>query len=65
MYTYKKIKNCIDKFLATDDSYSTIGHNFRVGYTTVSVIVKEVCCTIIKIMGPKYMAIPTKEIWEE
>ncbi|XP_074041484.1 uncharacterized protein [Leptinotarsa decemlineata] len=34
------------RFLATGDSYKTIGHSFRMGFSTVSKIVEEVCCAI-------------------
>lgn len=38
------------------DSYKTIGHSYRVGFTTVGQIV------IIKHMGPIYMPEPTEDI---
>ncbi|PNF36799.1 hypothetical protein B7P43_G09636, partial [Cryptotermes secundus] len=52
-------------FLATGDSYTTIGHSFRMGFSTVSDIVKEVCDAIWKRLQPTYMPEPTKEMWEE
>ncbi|KAH1006919.1 hypothetical protein HUJ05_007606 [Dendroctonus ponderosae] len=51
------------QFLATGDSFSTIGHSYRVGLSTVGLIVKEVCEAICTRMG-LYLPVPTKEIWE-
>lgn len=53
------------RFFATGDSYSTIGHSFRVGFSTVSKIVVEVSEAIIKIMGPMFLPEPTTAIWKE
>jgi len=53
------------RFLATGDSYSTIGHTFRMGFSTLSFIVKEVCEAIIRRIIEKYMPKPTSEIWEK
>lgn len=53
------------RYFATGDSFSTIGHSFRVGFSTVSKIVTEVSEAIIKIMGPMFMPEPTMQIWEE
>lgn len=53
------------RFFATRDSYSTIGHSFRVGFSTVSKIVVEVSEAIIKIMGPMFLPEPTTSIWKE
>jgi len=52
------------RYLSTGDSLSTIGHSFRVGFSTVSKIIVEVCEAIIKIMGPMFMPEPTTAIWE-
>lgn len=52
------------RFLATGDSFSTIGHSYRVGFSTVGLIVKEVCEAICKRMEPLFLPVPTKEIWE-
>nr|CAH7767340.1 unnamed protein product [Callosobruchus chinensis] len=35
-------------FLATGDSYSAIGHNYRVGFSTAGMTVQEVCRAICK-----------------
>ncbi|KAI4466168.1 hypothetical protein MML48_3g00004821 [Holotrichia oblita] len=53
------------RFLATSDSYSTIGHSFRIGFETVSQIVQEICHSICKSVGHMYLPEPTTEIWEE
>nr|CAI5859438.1 unnamed protein product [Callosobruchus analis] len=53
------------RFLATGDSFSTIGHSYRVGFSTVGVIVKEVCQAITNKMQGMYMPEPTKEIWKK
>ena len=46
-------------FLATNSDYRTIGHLFGVSKPTVSVVSKEVCAAIVKILLPKYIRIPT------
>jgi hypothetical protein len=53
------------RFLATGDSFSTIGHSFRMGFSTVSSIVAEVCDVIWQRLQPTYMPQPTAEIWEK
>lgn len=60
---YKNYVFC--RFLATGDSYSTIGHSFRVGFTTVSAIVSEVCEAIWYRLQPISMPEPTEMIWEQ
>ncbi|CAH1972498.1 unnamed protein product [Acanthoscelides obtectus] len=41
----------------------TIGHSFRVGFTTVSAIVTEVCEAICRHMEHIYL--PTENIWKK
>ena len=41
-----------------------IDHNFRMGFSTVSDIVVEVCAVIWQRLQPIYMSEPTSEIWE-
>lgn len=53
------------RYFATGDSYSTIGHSFRVGFSTVSKIIIEVSEAINKIMGPMFLPEPTTSIWNE
>ncbi|XP_058811060.1 uncharacterized protein LOC131675953 [Topomyia yanbarensis] len=54
-----------NRFLATGDSFPTIGHSFRVGFETVSQIVQEVCKAICKNMQETYMPEPTSQIWKQ
>lgn len=49
--------------MASGDSYQTIGFSFRVGRTTVGIIVKEVCTEIWNVLQPTYMPKPTEETW--
>ncbi|XP_050502605.1 uncharacterized protein LOC126881914 [Diabrotica virgifera virgifera] len=53
------------RFLATGDSFSTIGHSYRVGFSTVSTIINEVCEAIRKRLQPIYLPEPTTEIWQK
>ena len=48
-------------FLATGADYRTIGHLFGVSKSTVCVITKDVCAAIVRILLPKYIAIPMGE----
>ncbi|KAJ8891096.1 hypothetical protein PR048_010606 [Dryococelus australis] len=52
------------RYLATGDSYSTIGHSFRIGFSSVSIIVEEVCNAIWKRLQPICLPEPTWEIRE-
>jgi len=47
------------------DSFSTVGHSYRVGFETVSQIVTEVCQAICRRMENIYLPEPTTEIWEQ
>lgn len=49
--------------MATGDSYRTIAFSFRVGRSTVSGIVSEVCALLWKYLQPIYMPFPDKEMW--
>ncbi|XP_050500955.1 uncharacterized protein LOC126880922 [Diabrotica virgifera virgifera] len=53
------------RFLATGDSYKTIGHSFRLGFSTVATIVDETSEAIWNRLQPIYMPEPTEEIWEK
>ena len=46
-------------FLATNTDYRTIGHLFGVSKPAISVITKEVCAAIVKILLPKYIRVPS------
>lgn len=50
--------------MATGDSHQTIAFSFRVGRTTVSSIVKEVCMEIWNVLQPLYLATPTEDTWK-
>ncbi|CAK1600108.1 unnamed protein product [Parnassius mnemosyne] len=52
------------RYLATGDSFGTIGHSYHIGFSTVSVIIEEVCEAIWKRLQPIYMREPTLEDWE-
>jgi len=51
--------------LATGDSHHTISFSFRVGRTTVSSIVKEVCMEIWNVLQPMYLVTPTEDTWRK
>ncbi|CAH1993203.1 unnamed protein product [Acanthoscelides obtectus] len=53
------------RFLATGDTFYTIGHSFRVGFTTVSAIVTEVCEAICRHMEHIYLPEPAENIWKK
>lgn len=51
------------RFLATGDSYRIIAFSYRLGHTTVSLIVIEVSTAIIKHLLSQYIGIPSREKW--
>ncbi|XP_046960707.1 protein ANTAGONIST OF LIKE HETEROCHROMATIN PROTEIN 1-like [Vanessa cardui] len=53
------------RFLATGDSYKTIGYNYRVGDRSVSRIVENVCQAVWNHLQPIYMCLPTEREWKE
>lgn len=53
----------VNRYLATGDSLRTIAHSFRVGVSTTSKIIFEVC-EAIWTLKPLYMPEPTKSRWE-
>ena len=53
-------------FLATGETFTSLHFQFRMGKATISYIIREVCEAIWKILGPKYMSVPsTVEKWSE
>lgn len=52
------------RFLATGDSFITIGYNYRMSTATVSRIVHDTCIAIWKKLQPIYMKEPKKQDWE-
>lgn len=53
------------RYLATGDSYKSIGYNYRMGDRTVSKIVCQVSTAVWKNMQPIYPPEPTLGQWEE
>ncbi|KAM9544689.1 uncharacterized protein ACWYII_035983 [Salvelinus alpinus] len=51
------------RFLATGDSYRTIGFSFRVGRSTVAGIVPSVAQAIWDCLVGEYMPVPKEEDW--
>lgn len=51
------------RFLSTGDSYRSIAFSYRLGHSTVSSIVIEVCDAIIKHLMEEYMAVPSQKAW--
>nr|XP_026695263.1 uncharacterized protein LOC104265542 [Ciona intestinalis] len=51
------------RFLATGSSQKQLSYSFRVGHTTVGLILKETCSAIWNVLGPKYVKPPTSEDW--
>lgn len=53
------------RYLATGDSHQTIAFSFRMGRSTVTKIVKEVCKEIWNVLHAIYLSNPTEEIWRQ
>ena len=51
------------RFLATVDSYRTIGFSFRVGWSTVAGIIPSVPQAIWDCLVGEYMPVPKEEDW--
>lgn len=51
------------RYLVTGDCYKTIAFSFRVGVTTVSNIIGEVCQAIWDCLMEEFMPVPTKQDW--
>nr|CAI5860083.1 unnamed protein product [Callosobruchus analis] len=45
--------------------YKTIGHSYRMGFTTVGVIVSKVSTAIWRRLQPIYLPFPTEAVWKE
>lgn len=61
--TFSNVKTMFSRFLATGDSFGTIGTSFRVGASTVCGIVRQVASAIWDCLVEDYMAVPTTEEW--
>lgn len=53
------------RYLATGDTFKTIGNSYRLGYTTVKEIVIFTCEVLCQKLLPLVMPTPNKAIWEE
>lgn len=53
----------ICSFLATGDSYKTIAYSYRVGWSTVAVIVSTVSRAIWESLVAEFMPVPKEEDW--
>ncbi|KAK5648159.1 hypothetical protein RI129_003051 [Pyrocoelia pectoralis] len=53
------------RFLATGNSFRSIAFSYRLGFSTVREIVKQVCEAIWKRLGPIAMPPPTEETWKK
>ncbi|XP_073431990.1 peroxisomal biogenesis factor 7 isoform X1 [Dendrobates tinctorius] len=51
------------RFLATGESLTSLHYQFRLGISTISVIVKETCLAIWDTLHQEYIPQPTKDIW--
>nr|XP_023016277.1 protein ANTAGONIST OF LIKE HETEROCHROMATIN PROTEIN 1-like [Leptinotarsa decemlineata] len=51
------------RFLATGDSYRTIGYSFCLGERTVSKIVHEVCSSLWSQLQPTFLKMPDEKSW--
>ena len=52
------------RFLASGDSYQTLGGRFRLAACTVSLIVPKVCQVIWETLVDQYMPTPTEDDWK-
>ncbi|KAJ8910966.1 hypothetical protein NQ315_003659 [Exocentrus adspersus] len=55
----------IYRFLVTGTTYKHLGHEFRIGYSTVSEIVKETCVIIWETLQEDYMPFPNQQQWQQ
>lgn len=58
----ERLAICI-RYLATGDSFRTIGFSYRVGTSTVCRIVREVASALWTALVEEEMAVPTREDW--
>ncbi|XP_060881583.1 uncharacterized protein LOC132953051 [Metopolophium dirhodum] len=59
----EKLDVCL-RFLGTGVSYQTIAFSFRLGHSTVQLIVLEICSAIISKLKDEYLSIPGEEDWK-
>lgn len=53
------------RFLASGATFRDLGFHFRLGESTISKAVREVCAAIWNNMQPEFMPTPTQEFWRE
>ncbi|RVE51175.1 hypothetical protein evm_004140 [Chilo suppressalis] len=53
------------RFIATGDNYKTIAYSYRIGYSTVAKIIKEVSQAVWSVLQPICMPLPTETTWKE
>ena len=53
------------RFLATGDSYKTIGFSYRVGASTVQYIIPNVCQALWESLVAEYLPIPDENSWRD
>lgn len=56
-----QLTQLIYRFLVTGTTYKHLGHEFRMGYSTVSEIVKETCLIIWEKLQEDYMPFPNQQ----
>lgn len=52
------------RFLATGDSYETIGRSYRIGANTIGEIVRSTCLALWDVLSPMVMPLPDKNTWK-
>ncbi|XP_035786321.1 putative nuclease HARBI1 [Anopheles albimanus] len=52
------------RYLAVGGSQRDIADSYRIGRSTVSGIVTQVCEKIWQVLQPTYLPVPTREVWE-
>ncbi|XP_031329354.1 protein ALP1-like isoform X1 [Photinus pyralis] len=60
--TKERLAVCL-RFLATGNSFRSLGFSYKMGFSTVRSIIYEVCEVIGKMLGPIVMPPPTEETW--
>ena len=60
--TDQRLAICL-RFLATGASYSTLSYSFRLGISTISLIVYEVCTAIWNVLNSSELKMPSKHEW--
>ncbi|XP_071105223.1 uncharacterized protein [Haliotis cracherodii] len=54
------------RYLATAESFTSLSYNYRIGATTIGLIVKDICAAIWQTMQPEFMKVPsTSDDWRE